>query len=242
MIEDTSKAEELVQKQRSHTLLVFCNAATGQKEQFLSWFKTDCLESVSTFDKVLSVQHYKEYPFVLKERYKPIGFDCLSIVQLGLDGAEDALGLIERIKILYQNESSAGDVATWLYYPVSEKVGCNQANPAPSSPIITIAFANAVKGRQAEFQEWYSTQHIRHALVIPALISGQRFELTEFQSSGAMASDYQTIAIYEQNDTPENMVASFPHIDPEKAAKVVWSPSGDLERFTEWAYQTLDDM
>lgn len=240
MIENTNDAEQLAEKKRSHTLLLFCNAASGQTESFSNWFSTEIPKALSALDKVLSVQVYGEYPFRFKDRYKPIGFDYLAIVQLGLDGAEEADRLIEQIDGLYQNESSAGDLASWLYYPVSEKVGCNDTNASPSSPIITIAFANAVKGREAEFREWYSTQHIRHALIIPALISGQRFELTEFQSSGAMASDYQTIAIYEQNDTPENMVASFPHVDPVKGAKVVWSPSGDLERFTEWAYQNLN--
>ena len=110
---------------------------------------------------------------------------------------------------------------------------------SPSSSIITIAFANAVKGREAEFREWYTTEHLRHALLVPALISSQRFELTGFQTPGVMAPDYETIAIYEQNDTPENMIKGMALIDREKVPKVWWSPSGDLERFTEWAYQAL---
>ena len=240
MIENTNDSEALADKQRSHTLLVFCNAATNKTDQFSSWFKTDCQQAIATFSEVLSVRHYKEYPFTIIERYKPIGFEYLSIIQLNLDGAEDVSELIDQINTLCQNEPSAGNHATWLYYPVSEKVGCNRDVPYPSSPIITIAFANPVTGREAEFQEWYGTQHIRHALVIPALISGQLFELTGFQPGGAREPSFQAIAIYEQDDTPENMVASYPSIDPVKAAKVKFSPSGDLTRFTEWAYQALD--
>lgn len=239
MNENTNNAEALAKQQRSHTLLVFCKTTDEKTETFLNWFKTDCLHTVAGFNKVLSARHYQEYPFNLSGNYKPIGFDYLGIYQLSLDGAEDANELINQINALYQNESSTGDIATWLYFPVTEKIGCNHTTPSPSTPIITIAFANAVKGRDAEFREWYTTEHLRHALLIPALISSQRFELSRCQTPGAMAPDYETIAIYEQDDTPENMIKSAELIDPAKLPEVWWSPSGDLERFTEWAYQAL---
>ncbi len=239
--ENTNNAEALAKQQRSHTLLVFCKAEDGKAEAFSNWFKMDCLRSVAGLSKVLSVRHYQEYPFNLSGNYTPIGFDYLGIYQLHLDGAEDASELINQINTLYRNEPSAGDIATWLYYPVSEKVGCNKTTISPSSPVITIAFANAVKGCEAEFREWYTTEHLRHALIIPALISSQRFELTAIQTPGAMAADYQTIAIYEQDDSPENMVKGMGSIDPAKIPKVWWNPAGDVERFTEWAYQALTD-
>ena len=236
-----NNAEALAKQQRSHTLLVFCKAAEIKSEIFLNWFKTDCLQTVTGFNKVISGRHYHEYPFNHTGNLKPIGFDYLGIYQLQLDSAEDSGELINQINTLYRNEPSAGDIATWLYFPVSEKVGCNSATILPSTPIITIAFGNAVKGREDEFREWYTTEHLRHALLVPALISSQRFELTGLQNPGSMTPDYQTIAIYEQDDTPENMIKGMALIDPAKVPKVWWSPSGDLERFTEWAYQALTD-
>ena len=241
MTDIKNNAEALAKQKRSHTLLVFCKAVDGQEESFANWFKTDCLQSVVAFDKVLSARHYQEYPYNLSGEYKPIGFDHLGLYQLSLDGAKDVDDLIDQINELYQGESSAGDIATWLYFPVTEKIGCDSMTVPPSTPIITIAFANAVKGREAEFREWYSTGHLRHALLLPAFTSSQRFELTEFQISGTMVPGYETIAIYEQNDLPENLNKGFEVIDPKKLPEVWWSPSGDLERFTEWAYQALTD-
>lgn len=241
MTENTNNAEALAKQQRSHTLLVFCNSANGKADSFLNWYKTDCLKTVAGFDKVLSARHYQEYPFNLSGDYKPIGFDYLGLYQLSLDGAKDVSELIDQINALYQSESSAGDIATWLYFPVTEKTGCDSTTATPATPIITIAFANAVIGREAEFREWYSTEHIRHALLLPAFTSSQRFELTGFQMPGAMTPDYEAIAIYEQNDIPENLNKGFEVIDPKKLPEVWWSPSGDLERFTEWAYQALTD-
>ena len=201
MGEKSNDADLLAKQQRSHTLLVFSNAVDGQVTPFLNWFKGDGLQTVAALDQVLSTRHYQEYPFNLSGEYKPIGFDYLALYQVNLDGAEDSGELINQINALYQREPSAGDIATWLYYPVSEKVGCNHTIVSPSSAIITIAFANAVTGREAEFREWYTTEHLRHALLVPALISSQRFELTGFQIPGAMSPDYETIAIYEQDDT-----------------------------------------
>ena len=237
----TNNAEELAKQQRSHTLMVFCNAKDGKEYAFTDWFKTECLQAVLDSDKVLSVRHYQEYPHNLSGEYKPIGFEYMGLYQLGLDGAKDVSELIDQINTLYQNEQSAGDIATWLYHPVTEKIGCDSRVVSPSTPIITIAFANAVKGRETEFKEWYSTEHLRHALLLPAFTSSQRFELTGFQIPGAMEPGYETIAIYEQNDKPENLIKGFEVIDPQKLPEVWWSPSGDLERFTEWAYQALTD-
>ena len=154
MGENTNNSEAIAKQQRSHTLLVFCKTTDEKKETFLNWFKTDCLQTVAGFNKVLSARHYQEYPFNLSGNYKPIGFDYLGMYQLILDGAEEASELIDQINALYKNESSAGDVATWLYFPVSEKIGFNRANTSPSTSFITIAFANAVKGRDVEFREW----------------------------------------------------------------------------------------
>ena len=240
MSQPTNNAEAMVKQQRSHTLLVFCKAVDGQAESFLNRFKQELLQGVLNIDKVIAGRHYQEHPLNLSGDYKPIGYDCLGLYQLSLSCEKEASEVIHAINALYDSEPSAEAIATWLYYPVSEKVGCNPAITSPSTEYITIAFANAVKGREAEFRQWYTTEHLRHALLVPALTSSQRFELASHQTPGAMASSYETIAIYEQDDTPENMLKGMATIDPAKVPEVWWSLSGDLERFTEWAYQALN--
>jgi hypothetical protein len=207
-----------------------------QESVFLDWFKGEHLQAVSALDKVVSVQHFEQHELdITGGGSKPIGYHYLGVYELLLDGAEQAEFVIDKVSALYSSEKSAGEPATWLYYPVSEKVG---QSPITSSPFMVLAFANAVEGSQAEFREWYSTQHIRHALIIPALVSGQRFELTGYQKPGSTLPSYESIAVYEQEDTPENMVASFASLD---LGSLAFSPALDVGRFTEWVYSAVSE-
>jgi hypothetical protein len=102
--------------------------------------------------------------------------------------------------------------------------------------MLTIAFANGVPGQETEFREWYATRHIRHALKIPALVSGQCFERTKFQRPGTVEASFSMIAIYEQEGTPEAILDGFallpdgalhfPMLDrsPFRFAEVVYRP------------------
>lgn len=233
MKNSTTNSQILLAQQSSHSLLVFSNAKEGQEQAYLDWFTSAGLSTALENKKVLSLQHYQQHSLDLIGGAKPIGFDYLAVYQLCLDGAEDSDHLIKEIHSAYQIQSSVSEIAIWLYYPISEKVGCQNTE---DSAFISIAFANAKEGCVAELREWYSTEHIRHALIIPAFTSGQCFALTGYQQSGVKASDYQIIAVYEQNDTPENLVASLSGID---VSKLIFSSALDTERFTEWSYRAI---
>jgi hypothetical protein len=182
---------------------------------------------------VLGGQHYEPDELdVSQGRYPGLPFRYLGLYDLSVDGAQAALGVIERVTELHRCETSAEAPATWLYYPVSERVG---RSPAARPSLLTLAFANAVPGLEAEFREWYTTRHIRHALNIPALVSGQCFERTQFQSAGALAADYGMIAVYEQEGTAEEMMRSFSSLPP----GTLDFPAMDLRRFAEWVYRPL---
>lgn len=103
--------------------------------------------------------------------------------------------------------------------------------------MLTLAFANGTPGQETEFREWYATRHIRHALNIPALVSGQCFERTQFQMPGAMNACFATIAVYEQEGSPESIIASFLSL-PEGTLRF---PMLDRSpgRFAEWSYRSL---
>ena len=224
----------VAKKHRSHNLYVFSNALPDHESAFLDWFIGKYLQAVSKLNTVLTAHHFEQHELdIAGGGSKPIGYKYLGVYELLLDGAEEAEVLIDEITALYESEDSASNPATWLYYPVSEKVG---QSPKATSPFMVLAFANPVKGSEAEFREWYSTQHLRHALIIPALVSGQRFELTGFQKPGAMTPGYNSIAVYEQQDTPENMITSLTSLELNKLS---FSPSVDVNRFTEWIYRVI---
>lgn len=218
---------------RSHLLIVLSNAAQEKKTEFRKWLKDNGLKGLFFGNQVLCVRSYAMHPVKVNPHSPPLGFDFLTLFELCIDGTKEAGELISKIRSGFEDLSLAGKIATGLYYPVGEKTGCPGKGDARH---ITIAFSNPSPGCDHEFREWYTTQHIRHALVIPALLNGQVFEATRFQEGNAMAHDYQTIAIYDMGTTPEALMESIPNID---VSQMAWSKLGDFHRFTECFYERL---
>lgn len=228
-----NSALTLSRKQRSHLLFVWSNPKLDRKSRFLAWYQSAYRDAMLANDAVLNVQQYERHETdITAGRYAPIPFNYLGLHELSIDGAEAAGALIDRILEIHQEEGAAEPAATWLYYAVSEKVGRNPRN-LPS--MLTLAFANALAGQEAEFREWYATRHIRHALNVPALVSGQTFERTLFQRPGAAPSDFSTIAIYEQEGTPADILESFTSLPPDTFC----FPAMDNDRFAESVYRPL---
>jgi hypothetical protein len=228
-----NRALELLTQQRSHVLLVFSNPRAESERIFRSWYLGPFQQQMLALTAVLSGQQYEPHEVdVSRGKYPGLPFRYLGVYDLSVDGAQAALGVIERIRELHGRQRSAAAPATWLYYPVSERVG---RSPAARPSLLTLAFANAVPGQEAEFHEWYVTRHIRHALHIPALVSGQCLERAQFQSPGALTAGYSMIAIYEQEGTPEEMMRSFHSLPP----GTLDFPAMDLTRFAEWVYRPL---
>lgn len=202
-----SGALNLLDRQRSHVLLSFCNGKAADAGQFLEFYAGRYLEETRVKSGVLSARQYVQHAVdVTRGRHAPLPFQYLTIYELSIDGAEQAGPFIESIHTLCDASSLAECSSTWLYYPASEQVG-RQALVAPS--MLTVAFANSTPGDEDVFREWYATRHIRHALHIPALVSGQCYQRTIFQEAGAMMCAFSTIAIYEQEGGPEDIIKGF---------------------------------
>lgn len=54
---------------------------------------------------------------------------------------------------------------------------------------------NAVPGREAEFNDWYTNRHIHDVVKVPGVNAAQRFHLAE--TSGLEAPKFKYFAIYE---------------------------------------------
>jgi len=224
-------------RQRTHVLIVLSHPVAGKEGAFTDWYQGVYRDSVLGSRVVLSLQHYERHEFDLSQgEYSPLPFDYLGLCEICVDGASAAEDLIDRVTALHGESGQATAPATWLYYPVSEKAG-RAPNVMPS--LLTLAFANALPGREDEFREWYATRHIRHALQVPALVSGQCLQRTLFQKPGSLASNYSTVAVYEQEGSPESIVESFKAIP----ASMFDFPALDASRanFSEWVYRPLLD-
>lgn len=228
-------AWSLLGRQRSHVLFVLSDAEPGHDAVFRQWYRGPFAQAVLRIPNVIGGRHYEQHHLdVSKGKHARLPYRYLGIYDIAIDGAHAAGPIIERIASMCAAERSAAKPATWLYYPASEKVG---RQPSVTPQFLTLAFANSTAGKEAEFREWYATRHIRHALHVSALVSGQCFERTLYQQPGAMPAKFSTIAVYEQEGMPESLVDSFETLP----ASTFDFPMLDLapNRFAEWVYAPL---
>jgi hypothetical protein len=225
------RALDLLAEQRSHVLFVLSNSQPGSEREFRTWYLGIFQRTVLKLPGVLRGQPYEAHEVdVSGGKYPGLPYQYLGVYDVSVDGAPSANGILDHVRDLHDREVSAQPPAVWLYYPASERVG---RSPVSRPSLITVAFVNFIPGREDEFREWYATRHIRHALQIPALVNGQCFVRTQFQSPGAMDADFSMIALYEQEGSPEEMRKSIETL-PTGALDF---PAMDLTRFAEWVYR-----
>ncbi len=59
-----------------------------------------------------------------------------------------------------------------------------------------VVYSSPLEGREQEYNDWYSNQHLKDLLAIPGVISARRFKLSGTQI-GQVAQSYQYLAIYD---------------------------------------------
>jgi hypothetical protein len=66
-----------------------------------------------------------------------------------------------------------------------------------------VVYSNPVEGREQEYNDWYSNQHLKDLLAIPGVLAARRFKISATQIREA-AQPYQYLAIYdiEADDVP----------------------------------------
>jgi hypothetical protein len=60
-----------------------------------------------------------------------------------------------------------------------------------------VVMTNPVDGKEAEFNEWYNSNHIPDVLNVPGFVSGHRFRLADAQMGGEASRAYKYLALYE---------------------------------------------
>jgi hypothetical protein len=61
---------------------------------------------------------------------------------------------------------------------------------------VLVVYTNAVEGREAEYNNWYTNQHLPDVVRCPGFVSAQRFQTSETQRSPE-PPPYKYMAIYE---------------------------------------------
>ncbi len=63
-----------------------------------------------------------------------------------------------------------------------------------------VVFTEPVPGREAEYNDWYTHQHLADVLGVDGFVAAQRFELVAVDGNGQPASRYMAIYEIEADD------------------------------------------
>ncbi|MFT3852985.1 MAG: hypothetical protein QM733_09630 [Ilumatobacteraceae bacterium] len=225
MSADNPKAQ-----QRSHVLCVLATASQGNEAQFERMYLDPAFRAeLGQHEAVVDVRVFKRSPVDLSGGMgQSLDFTHLTLLDLRVDGAEDAVPAIDHVAAVHGQSGVAKDPATWLFRPVTEKVGDTGAAP---KPLAVFAFTNGVPGKRDEYLEFYATRHIRHALYISTFAGSQLTQKTSFQKPGRLPiDDFECLTCYDLVGTAEELPAgvaavrdrlAFPLLDHVRFAEYI---------------------
>jgi hypothetical protein len=70
-----------------------------------------------------------------------------------------------------------------------------------------VVFTNAVEGRDAEFNDWYTGQHVPDILKVKGYVGAQRFQLVDLATNAPGANRYLALYDIEADDAQSAMDA-----------------------------------
>ena len=99
-----------------------------------------------------------------------------------------------------------------------------------------IGLSNPLSGREAEFNDWYSHQHVQDVLRVPGFVSAQRFKIA--QDDAKMQWKY--LAIYEfEAELPEDVLAEL--FSRAGGEQMVLSDAMDLQHYSATPWVAITD-
>jgi hypothetical protein len=107
---------------------------------------------------------------------------------------------------------------------------------------LLVVYSDAVPGREAEFNDWYTHVHIRDVMRIPGALAVQRFELCESGSTAPpsfLPGGARYLAIYAFSDTRK---AIDVHLDDCFSERMPISDSLDVGKSQDTFYEPVDRL
>jgi hypothetical protein len=99
-----------------------------------------------------------------------------------------------------------------------------------------VIFSSAVQGQEAEYNRWYSGQHVGDVLRVPGVLAGQRFKLA--QPDAGAPGPY--LAVYEiESDDVQQTLAQIASRAGTPDMPV--SPAFDLTSVTALVYEAITE-
>lgn len=104
------------------------------------------------------------------------------------------------------------------------------------SQCVLIVLSNPVAGREDEYNNWYSQQHLADVLKVPGYKSAQRFTLAQADAS----AQWRYLAIYEfETDDPANAMAAL--MSRAGSPDMVLSEAMDMQAYSAVPWVAITD-
>lgn len=92
---------------------------------------------------------------------------------------------------------------------------------------IIMVQTNAVEGRVAEFEAWYTTRHLPDVTAVPGFVRAQFYRRSAAQREGVPVPEYDYVAVYEL-DVPAD--EGLRNLDAARSAGMHVSPAMRTQR------------
>jgi hypothetical protein len=178
-----------------YTLVVWTNPSEGREAEYNDWYNNIHLAEVVSIPGFVAAQRYKLNKPLMGEPYRPY----LALYEMDVDNLEAAGKAFELLGTTPMNMSDALDTDRAManvFETCSPRVGTGQPGD-----FIMMALTNPVAGREAEFNEWYNTVHLKEITAIPGFAAAERATNTP---AGVGAPDHAYQAVYEMAATSQD--------------------------------------
>ena len=101
-----------------------------------------------------------------------------------------------------------------------------------------LVFSNPVKGKEQEYNEWYTNKHLHDVLTVKGFTAAQRFKLVEDQMSDDNPYKYMAIYEIEGEDVKESLDALA---DAAAKGKMEISSSLDIQSLANWVFTPITE-
>jgi hypothetical protein len=103
-----------------------------------------------------------------------------------------------------------------------------------------LVLTNPVEGRDADYNDWYTNQHIPDVVSVPGIVAAQRFKLNDFQMAGA-PSPWKYLAIYEIET--DDLKATFDAMQARIGTdQMVMTDALDMEKLGTFVFTPITKM
>jgi len=101
---------------------------------------------------------------------------------------------------------------------------------------VYVVLSNPVPGREEEYNEWYTGQHLAEVTAVPGFVSAQRFRLHEGEAESAPPQRYMAIYTIESDD-PQAAVARLTELV--QVGEVAMSGAFSMEDMAVHLYEAI---